>query len=97
MLAVLVNPTIVYEAYWYGVKKMQLLSSAPARNYESSHFEHLEVLHDTKARHCKLRLELSESLSVPYVQQVKQVAPRFIAQCLEHEFFVDHDVINICD
>src|SRR5689334_9704861 len=91
MLAVFVNPTIVDQADWHGIEKVQLLSPAPAREHESRRLEHFEMLHYAKARHLELRFELPKRLPVLPVKQIEQESTRLVAESPEHEVLVNHD------
>jgi hypothetical protein len=73
-----------------GVEKMQLLASAPMRDYQARPFQHLEVLHYAEARHLELLLELSQRLPIVLVEQVEEKAPRAVSEGSEHQVFFDH-------
>jgi hypothetical protein len=69
---------------------MPLLPPCFARDHETCVFEHTQVLHDAKAGHLHLGLELGERAAVTLEEPVEQESPRRVRECLEHEGIVSH-------
>lgn len=69
---------------------MQLLSARPPCDNEARVFENAQMLHDTKAGHLQLGLELRERAAVSHEEPVEQESPRGICERLEYTIIVGH-------
>src|ERR1700722_13824341 len=77
-----------------GIEEVQLLAPVPLGRDEVGFLEHLQVLHHPEPRHVELAVEVGERAPVTLEEQVEQVPPARVGECLEDEIFGHLDSIG---
>ncbi len=67
------------------VQKMQLLPAGPACDDEIGIFENPEMLHDAKACHRELGLQVLQRTAVTQKEEIQEKAARRVGKRLEYE------------